>query len=124
MAHHPSDENLRAFLAGPRSLDPLLHRRIVRHLLAECRSCRERLATMDPRGGGWWGPSPAAAGKEPGRGEVDYDAVLARAEQTFSLFFATGRPVDDPPGALLAELAFAAVLEEPGGLPSHDLRRA
>jgi tetratricopeptide (TPR) repeat protein len=79
---------------------------------------------MDPRGGGWWGPSPAAGREGPGRGEIDYDDVLARAEQTFSLFFTAGRPVEDPPGALLAELAPAAVLEELGELPSHDRRRA
>jgi tetratricopeptide (TPR) repeat protein len=58
-----------------------------------------------------------------GSGEVDYDDVLARAEQTFSLFFAEGRPVQEPPGVLLAELAPGASLEELD-LPSLDLRRA
>lgn len=35
----------------------------------------------------------------------DYDAVLERTEAALSLFFSNGRPVDEPPGSLLAELA-------------------
>ncbi len=124
MAPHPSDENLRVFLEGPRSLDPLLHRRVVRHLLEGCRSCRERLAALDPAGD-WWRVRPVE-GEEPERREIDYDDVLARAEQTFSLFMTAGRPVEEPPGVLLAELV--PTLEEPSGEPDRpagrDFRRA
>jgi len=95
MADRSSNEDLRALLAGPGRRDPRLRRRVVRGLL----------------------------GHGPQRGEVDYDDVLARAEQTFSLFFAEGRPVEEPPGVLLAELVPGSVLEELD-LPSRDLRRS
>jgi tetratricopeptide (TPR) repeat protein len=123
LAHHPSDENLRAFLAGPRSLDPLLRRRVVRHLLEECRPCRERLNALDPSG--VWRPEPRPAPEDMSRGgEIDYDDVLARAEQTFSLFFAAGRPVQEPPGELLAELAPVAALDGMEETGRRSARRA
>jgi len=119
---HPSAENLRAFLAGHVSLDPLLERRVVRHLLGGCLPCRERLVSMDPSG--VWRQEPGPRLATSSSIEIDYDVVLARAEQTFSLFFVAGCPVEEPPGELLAELAPAAVSGEPDRLTGRDLRRA
>jgi tetratricopeptide (TPR) repeat protein len=116
LAHHPSDFDLRTFLACRSSRDPLLDQRVVGHLLRGCSFCRERLNTLDPSGGWRPAPRPAAA--------IDYDDVLARAEQTFSLFFVDGRPVTEPPGVLLAELAPGMGLEEPALVPGRDPRRS
>jgi tetratricopeptide (TPR) repeat protein len=129
LAYHPSDEDLQAFLKGPFSRDPLLDRHVVRHLLSGCGPCDERLDCLDPSGL-WRRQSPRFPGPDrnvaahPGAEESDYDDILARAEQTFSLFFAAGRPVEEPPRSLLAKLAPATTPEEPGRWPTHDPRRA
>jgi tetratricopeptide (TPR) repeat protein len=105
MIAHPSDGELRAFLAGGTARDSRCDQRVVRHLLSRCPSCRARLATLDPEG--YWGRARPAP-----RRPVDYDEVLARAEQTLSLFFIAGRPLEEPPRTLLAELAPAEIRGE------------
>jgi len=112
LAHRSSDEELRAFLAGPGRRDPRLRRRVVRRVLA---GGPER-----ERPGAHLSPLP----RLPATGEVDYDDVLARAEQTFSFFFADGRPVEEPPGILLAELVPGAAQPGLGGLARRDRRWA
>lgn len=117
MSAHPSDGELKAFLAGGSARDSRCDGRVVRHLLGRCPACRARLAALDPAG--YWG----RGGRPSSRRPVDYDEVLARAEQTFSLFFTAGRPIAEPPGSLLAELAPAEVLRDRSS-GSADRRRA
>lgn len=100
MSRH-SNKDPRALLASSDRRDPRFPRRAIRDLL---------------RSGG------KKAAPPPSGGELDYDDVLARAEQIFSLFLAEDKPVKDPPAVLLAELVPGASLQ--GDLPSQDLRRA
>src|SRR5262249_48286586 len=107
---HPSTEDLSLFLSQP--ANTARNGRVVRHLLAECPTCRERL-----RQSGWpeerlerllrisnsemedvesAGFSPAAT--------QSYDRAFGRAEQSLNAFFAPVRTLEEAPESLLAEL--------------------
>jgi tetratricopeptide (TPR) repeat protein len=60
--------------------------------------------------------SPVAQG-----GEHDYDRAFAKAEHVLSLFLTDGRPREEPPGAILAELFPSAMGEAP---PASENRAA
>ena len=49
----------------------------------------------------------------------EYDAVLDRAEETFALFLSEGRPVEEPPGSLLAELTPSSEGDRPHPGPAR-----
>lgn len=84
--------------------------RVLRHLLAECPTCCERL-----RASGWNQRRLDSLfqfsihRKEDGISETaasyDYAGAFAAAELTLDAFFAAGRPADQTPEELLAELA-------------------
>ncbi|HEY8019847.1 MAG TPA: tetratricopeptide repeat protein [Thermoanaerobaculia bacterium] len=118
MPEHPSTQQLAAFLAADRRSrsEPS---RVVRHLLAGCDTCLARLRELDTRGqlprplpGSRWSLSRPAS-----EGQFDYSRTLARAERTIDLFFTNGRPVEAPPGILLAELGLPVESAQfaPGG---------
>lgn len=109
LQNHPSEQDLALFLHG--SPPPGGSTQVVRHLLAGCGECRRRLAAI-----GWSRDRlerlvrlPRAQESEnedrqPRAGGLDYDRAFVRAETTLSAFLDRGRPVEQPPQALLAEL--------------------
>jgi tetratricopeptide (TPR) repeat protein len=56
--------------------------------------------------------------------EPNYDDVIDRTERLLSLFFAGGKPVEEPPGALLSELAPLASEDTRDGPTAEGNRRA
>lgn len=106
---HPSIEELETFLLRPkRGGNTSL---VVRHLLADCPACRDRLQQNG------WSPerlerllrmpeAPEASARslrEPAS-PYNYDQAFERSEKTLSAFMAGGRPVEEPPPELLAEI--------------------
>lgn len=106
LSDHPTAGDLQEFLTKPRNC--LCSEAVVRHLLADCPVCRDQLARL-----GWSKqrvarllsltkpedhslPSPAA--------RYNYDRAFNKAEATLSAFISEGRPVDEPPPEILAEL--------------------
>jgi tetratricopeptide (TPR) repeat protein len=102
--HHPTIAELERFLrsASPASIIPCpLH--VVRHLLAGCATCCERLQAA-----GWSGPRLErfvflAATETEGPG-YDYQKAFAAAERKLAAFFAPEAPLEEPVDDLLAEL--------------------
>ncbi|HEV2846546.1 MAG TPA: tetratricopeptide repeat protein [Thermoanaerobaculia bacterium] len=108
---HPSAEDFEGFL---RSSSPPAHRRngqVLRHLLMECRVCRERLREMG------WSPQrlarllrPAAERERPweetaATSGYDYSGAFAVAERSLSAFLAREEPFGETSvEPLLAEL--------------------
>ena len=110
---HPSQREFESLLRpGERAGGSPEGVRVVRHLLAECPVCRERLRAM-----GWQGrrlarllelrpdldetlsEAPADQGIH-----YSYDAAFAGAERALDAFFAAGRAAERAPAELLAEL--------------------
>ncbi len=133
MSLHPTDQELSLLLRSNKGKEqPLLLRGVVRHLLAGCSRCKDKLSCLE-RGELELEP-PAASGthREEGTepreaesprsrgGKYNYEEVFAKAEHVLSLFLADGRPREEPPGAVLAEL-FACQME---GVPSSHANRA
>jgi tetratricopeptide (TPR) repeat protein len=88
---HPTVEDFEGLLrsaAGPGAAARNL--RVLRHLLAECSSCRDQLRNMS------WGKRPAA---------YAYSQAYAAAEEALNAFYAEGRPTERTAEELLAELA-------------------
>jgi tetratricopeptide (TPR) repeat protein len=115
MSEHPTIDELEKFLEEQSTGENReMNRRVIRHLLSGCSSCKDCLQAL---GGGrrlaflFRNPEEFPQNDEPTR---DYDAVLARTEEAFSLFLSGGQPVEEPPGSLLAELA-----PLPRGTTSH-----
>ena len=109
--NHPTIAELETFLrsASPSSIIPCpLH--VVRHLLAGCMTCCNRL-----RAAGWSGPRlerfvHLAATEAEGPG-YNYQNSFIAAERRLAAFFASEPPLEEPIDLLLAEL-FQAQLEE------------
>ncbi|MDP9120347.1 MAG: tetratricopeptide repeat protein [Acidobacteriota bacterium] len=112
---HPSIEDFEGFLRrAPRPQSAVLDTRVIRHLLAECPSCHNRLLQM-----GWTGarlerlvqlPSGGIDqmgeleyGLEHGRG-YDYQRAFERAGQAVQSFLTVAPPPAESAGQLLAEL--------------------
>lgn len=113
MGLHLSPQELAAFLAGEL---PTASRRqlILKHLLLRCPSClgelqnlerSERLPELLSRQLGGRAP----AGWRSATPHVDYERAFEAAERSATLFLSHGRPMDEPPGALLAELGRLSV---------------
>lgn len=107
---HPDVQELSKFISGSKPLAES-NTELVRHLLARCPECTRQLLAMG------WNPSRLdrlvhleTSGREqeetqrPGVGPYNYDQAFSRAERTLDIFLERGRPVEQPPGALLAEL--------------------
>lgn len=108
---HPTAEDFEGFFRcahGPRTA--ARDARILRHLLAECSSCRHLLRAIG------WGEnrlerlvSYPADREEDGAATTvahyDYNQSFAAAEQALNAFFAEGRMGESSPEELLAELA-------------------
>jgi tetratricopeptide (TPR) repeat protein len=103
VGEHPTIDELQQFLEKQSaSGDRELNRRVVRHLLSGCSYCKRCLQALSNR---LAQPSrnldlPASEECSP-----SYETMLARAEEALSFFLSNGRPVKEPPGSLLAELA-------------------
>lgn len=109
LMEHPTTEDFEGFLQGTsRPGNAPRKARVLRHLLADCSTCRrqlrvmgwgeerlERLFSLSAERGEAVGPQPS----------YDYSRAFARAEQAINAFFAEGIPVESTPEELLAELA-------------------
>ncbi|HKH46273.1 MAG TPA: hypothetical protein VKM72_16555 [Thermoanaerobaculia bacterium] len=110
MMDHPTVKDFEGFLrsaSGPGMA--ARNARVLRHLLAECSSCRHRLDDLG------WGESRLerlfrfpVEREEQNLTETaspyDYSQAFAATEQALSAFFAQGRPAESTPEELLAEL--------------------
>lgn len=118
--HHPTQREFEMLLRpGDPPVGTPEGRWVVRHLLAECNVCRERLHGM-----GWRGrrlqrlldlrPDLDASRTEvPYIGEAfSYDGAFAAAEQALADYFAPSRPSERSPEDLLTELATLAMEEQ------------
>jgi tetratricopeptide (TPR) repeat protein len=89
---------------------PCLARRreLVRHILAGCPSCLaglQQLGKQTPLPG--FLRKPLSGARRAISTHFDYEPAFSAAERSLSFFLAEGRPVLEPPGALLAELGRA-----------------
>ena len=90
---HPSVQDFERFLGRPAVPDfGRSNARVVRHLLAECSTCRQLLADMDRD----WREKVASD---------DYRQAFAGAQQALDAFFAKGKVADNTPEELWAELS-------------------
>jgi tetratricopeptide (TPR) repeat protein len=117
MIDHPSVADLESFVRGASpSAHPGGHSgslaarnaRVLRHLLADCGPCRQRLAEIG------WGSGrldrlfrlPSERGETPeAAGGYDYGTAFGAAGQSLAAFFAQGRPAESTPEEMMAELA-------------------
>src|SRR5215213_1728278 len=109
LKNHPTVEDFEGFLrsaSGPGSAARDV--RVLRHLLAECSSCRDQLQSMG------WGSrrlnrlfSFSADRDESGVADApyNYSQAFAATEQALSAIFAQGKPAESTPEELLMELA-------------------
>jgi tetratricopeptide (TPR) repeat protein len=101
---HPSLRELADFLAGELSV-PSRNRNIIRHLLGACPSCRERIRRL---AGERHLPAflrlPQEERPELPRAAFDYTSAFRAAERSLEFFFSGDRPIEEPPGVILAEL--------------------
>ncbi|HJX29680.1 MAG TPA: hypothetical protein VJ885_17390 [Thermoanaerobaculia bacterium] len=104
---HPTKEDFEGFLQGTsRPGNAPRKARGLRHLLADCSTCRRQLRVMG------WGEErlerllslSAERGEEVGQ-SYDYSRAFAAAERSIDAFFAEGSPAENTPEELLAELA-------------------
>jgi len=113
LEHHPTQRDFEGLLrVGETAGGTPEGRWVVRHLLAECAFCRERLHGM-----GWKGRRlerllnlrpelDDSLSELPYIGEsFSYDAAFAAAERALDDYFAPSRPAERSPEDLLAELA-------------------
>jgi tetratricopeptide (TPR) repeat protein len=108
---HPSNEDLNLFLSRP--ANTARNGRVVRHLLAECLACRERLRQI-----GWpedrlarllqISSSESGAAAESAdfssAATRSYDHAFSKAERSLNAFFTPVRPLEEAPEHLLADL--------------------
>lgn len=107
MDQHPSSQELSDFLAG-RLASPSQNRKLVRHLLAGCLSCVERLESLGrperlPQFSRCLAERNSSAPKV-ASANFDYERAFANAERSLAYFVAQGHPVTEPPASILAEL--------------------
>lgn len=124
---HPSAEDLEGFLyKASGSGAAVRNARVMRHLLAECPACWQRLTAM-----GWEERRlarllqvPADRDEPVGASEsYDYSAAFSGAERALDAFLAVGQPVAQPVESLLAELS-ARQVDEQMRLVAEDSRFA
>ena len=110
LSNHPDAQDFEGFLhSTSRPKNAARNARVMRHLLADCSQCRERLAAM-----GWEGKRldrllqiPGAESFEaaqPMAQVYDYNKAFTRAEQSLNAFLASGIPLQTSPENLLTEI--------------------
>jgi tetratricopeptide (TPR) repeat protein len=110
LMEHPTTEDFEGFLQGTsRPGHAPRKARVLRHLLADCSTCRQQLRVMG------WGeerlerllsfPAERGEGSTTAASSFDYGRAFAGAEQALDAFFAEGRQEETTPEELLAELA-------------------
>jgi tetratricopeptide (TPR) repeat protein len=127
LSNHPTVEDFEGFLrnASDRA-SAKRNTRVIRHLLANCALCQQRLSAM-----GWGGGRLERLLQLPGADRedsfsvngYDYAAAFAGAERKMATFLATSRPSDQTPEELMAELDVLS-LEEQLRRVSEDRRFA
>jgi len=108
---HPTADEFESFLRNasqPGNREG--NARVLRHLLADCRPCQQRLIEM-----GWGSgrldrlfhlpPADASGDEAAPAGGYDYKGAFTVTEQALAAFFAAGRPAESTPEELMAELA-------------------
>jgi len=115
---HPSTEDLNLFLSRP--ANTARNGRVVRHLLAECPACRERLRWI-----GWpedrlerllrISSSESGATESAGLSSAatqSYDNAFSKAERSLNAFFTPVQPMEVAPELLIAELGSLSAEEQ------------
>jgi tetratricopeptide (TPR) repeat protein len=107
---HPTIEDFKGFLrSAPGPESTTRNARVLRHLLAECASCRDQLQDM-----GWGERRLESLVRFPVDWEndrvaetvaSDYGRAFAATERALDAFFAEGKAAESTPEGLLAELA-------------------
>ncbi len=112
LSNHPTLEDLEIFLRGASRSASTQNAQIMRHFLADCPVCRQRL------GAAGWGPKRLArifdppleetVSQEPvappAAGGYDYSRAFAVAERAVSAFLRPDSPADEAPNLVLARL--------------------
>lgn len=106
---HPTSDDLDKFLrSSSQAGSGVRNARLMRHLLADCRTCRQNLRDM-----GWEGnrlehlvhiSSGDGGGVPFERNGQNYDATFAKAERAISAFLIPDKPLAQATEALLVEL--------------------
>ena len=106
LTEHLTVEDFESFLRGDtRPAQAASNARVLRHLLANCTSCRAQLSAMG------WGNSRLdrlfrlPSDQDSSQDGYDYGTSFAAAEEALADFFAEGRPPESTPAELMAELA-------------------
>src|SRR5262245_20192362 len=108
---HPTAEDFEKFLRGASGQGATVRNaRILRHLLADCTSCRHRLVKM-----GWaelrlerllcFPIDQEERSNSDSATSYDYSRAFAAAQEALSAFCIDGRPAENTAEELLAELA-------------------
>src|SRR5689334_12215858 len=106
--HHPTPAELEVFLRDATRTAATSSALVVRHLLAGCRQCRERLDAM-----GWERKrlerllqlrSSVEDAASPAARAYDYSQAFAGAERALGAYFAPEQPAEVPVAELRAEL--------------------
>src|SRR5437588_2731092 len=115
---HPVTEDLERFVqSASRPSDANGNARLIRHLLADCATCRGGLSEL-----GWDSNRLERLLYLPGGDEsvtnpvskhlYNYDQAFANTERILDEFFASDKPAEQAPEVLLAELAPLAAAEQ------------
>jgi len=119
---HPTPEEFEFFLrSSSRQVETGSSSRVVRHLLANCKACRESLVEIGWGGERldrlfhlpWSGASPVEVAAVPAAANaISYDRAFAAANQALADFLASDQPVETSPQELLAEIAALSADEQ------------
>lgn len=122
---HPSTKDLEGFLQRGSSSDMAPRNvYVMRHLLADCSTCRALLTSM-----GWEEKRlerllqvPSESDEPIGASaQFDYGPAFAGAERALAAFFAVGRAAEHSPASLMSELS-ALLVDEQMRVVSSDAR--
>lgn len=127
---HPTPEEFEFFLrSDARHVEAGRSSRVVRHLLANCKACRESLIEIGWGGERldrlfhlpWSGASPVEVAAVPAAAKtISYDCAFAGASRAVADFLASDRPSETAPQQLLAEIASLAIEEQVRAVEQGD----
>jgi tetratricopeptide (TPR) repeat protein len=128
--NHPTPDEFEFFLRGnSRQAETGRNSRVVRHLLADCKACRESLIAIGWGGERldrlfhlpWSGASPVEFAAVPAAAKaISYDGAFAAANQAVADFLASDRSEETAPQQLLAELSSLALAEQIRAVEQDD----